>query len=145
MVQCPHCQSRIVIKSDGTCPHCQQTIDVSKCGPVLQENRNDPATNESEHTTVNSVSESHPNTRIVPEGARLCPICGAIMIAEYNRGIRIDECRDHGVWLDKGELQEIVAQAKGITRKALLAAAEKDIRRAKHDGITWGWLSLLWD
>ena len=39
-----------------------------------------------------------------------CPVCGALMVRRNFRKISsvlIDVCRDHGVWLDAGELDQI--------------------------------------
>jgi hypothetical protein len=36
-----------------------------------------------------------------------CPICNKFMMKEDVEGIIIDRCKEHGVWLDKGELKEL--------------------------------------
>lgn len=50
---------------------------------------------------------------------RQCPVCGKRMIpvdipVSGDKTIEIDKCpRNHGLWFDKGELQEIISSAKG--------------------------------
>lgn len=58
--------------------------------------------------------------------SRTCPMCGADMrLTEYaGSGIPIDECLDHGVWLDDGELERIEAYAEGVRRLARPSVAE---------------------
>lgn len=36
-----------------------------------------------------------------------CPICGADMKHNHIHGIEVDECPEHGIWLDKSELLSI--------------------------------------
>jgi Zn-finger nucleic acid-binding protein len=52
--------------------------------------------------------------------SRACPVCATGMrLTEYaGSGIPIDECVDHGVWLDDGELERIEAYAEGVRRLA---------------------------
>ncbi len=49
------------------------------------------------------------------ETARKCPMCGKVMkkaLYTGNRRIRIDRCPESdGIWLDKGELREILEEA----------------------------------
>lgn len=59
---------------------------------------------------------------------RPCPVCQEpLRLTEYAAsGIAIDECVEHGVWLDDGELEQIEAYAEGvrrITRGGALAEA----------------------
>lgn len=86
---------------------------------------------------------AHGNESIVPEGQRPCPICGKIMMGESNRGVRVDVCEEHGIWLDSGELPKIIAAIRGkqmrTTRKQIHSAR----RQGKIDGALWGWWSLL--
>ena len=37
-----------------------------------------------------------------------CPICKKNMKEEKRDGVTIDICPEHGVWLDKGELHELI-------------------------------------
>ena len=51
--------------------------------------------------------------RVVRELARSrCPKCGVRLTERPVHGVVIDECRDcHGIWLDPGELERLIAQA----------------------------------
>lgn len=40
-------------------------------------------------------------------GYKKCPICGIEMIEVEIKGVMIDKCNEHGIWLDKGELQKL--------------------------------------
>ncbi len=88
---------------------------------------------------------SHPNSELIAEGRRPCPICGSMMAAEEHDNISIDLCAKHGVWLDLGELEKIVSKAKGISRRKGLRAARDAKVRGRYEGVVFGWLSLLWD
>ncbi|MCB0878299.1 MAG: zf-TFIIB domain-containing protein [Thermoleophilia bacterium] len=60
---------------------------------------------------------------------RRCPICGAAMrLTEYaTSGIVIDECSEHGVWLDAGELEQVEAYAEGVRRELHSGAGNKPL------------------
>lgn len=61
-------------------------------------------------------------------GPRSCPVCRrAMKLTEYaNSGIPIDECNEHGVWLDAGELERIEAYAEGMRDRSRLSAGKVD-------------------
>jgi Zn-finger nucleic acid-binding protein len=45
------------------------------------------------------------------EGARRCPVCGALMArTEFGRGLGlvVDVCGEHGTWFDAGELRQVM-------------------------------------
>lgn len=52
------------------------------------------------------------NAELVPEGERLCPICGEKMQTSLEFGVRIDLCPPHGMWLDQLELGAILEAYK---------------------------------
>ena len=44
-----------------------------------------------------------------------CPKCGAVLVAIHYRGVEVDKCsRCQGVWLDCGELDQVMAQEQGF-------------------------------
>jgi uncharacterized protein len=44
-----------------------------------------------------------------------CPKCGAALVAVHYRGVEVDKCaRCQGVWLDCGELDQVVAEGEGF-------------------------------
>ncbi|MAG58606.1 MAG: hypothetical protein CMJ83_20140 [Planctomycetes bacterium] len=84
--------------------------------------------------------DEHPNARLVPEGERKCPICGNQMIRDVEMKVAMDICPDHGLWLDRDELPEIIrfielgalqARSRGATR--LRRKYEEALQRAR-----WG-------
>ena len=81
----------------------------------------------------------------IAEGDRACPVCGGRMHVERKKNVSIDVCPEHGIWLDKGELEGIIRAVNARARSSRRSA----VRRAKHDGKVqgafWGWWSLLGD
>ncbi|MBI2972127.1 MAG: zf-TFIIB domain-containing protein [Candidatus Aenigmarchaeota archaeon] len=41
-----------------------------------------------------------------------CPVCNKRMEAREIRGIMTDVCNEHGIWLDRGELEKIMEKIK---------------------------------
>ena len=77
---------------------------------------------------------------------RTCPVCGQPMLKQRMvGGVIIDACKQHGLWLDKGELAAIVCRARGFNQFEF----RNRIRRAKFagraDGLLFGWFSFLFD
>ena len=73
-----------------------------------------------------------------PEANIRCPSCNRVMLKKnFARisGIRVDQCFDHGYWLDGGELKEVIefVQEGGIgeARKRVKASARAHRRRAR--------------
>ena len=53
--------------------------------------------------------------RILAVARGRCPKCGAELVPVPYRGIELDKCsRCQGVWLDFGELDQVVADDKGF-------------------------------
>lgn len=77
----------------------------------------------------------HPNAAIVPEGARACPICGAKMTTARRGDDAIDVCEDHGIWLDRFELERM------FLRRA--RAAGRRVARAKRQPLVGFWWGLM--
>ena len=86
-------------------------------------------------------NESRSNDRLVREGNRPCPICGSIMALESRFNVIVDVCREHGIWLDKGELPRITERIECHQR----VEVRKARRDGKVSGALWGWWSLLGD
>jgi Zn-finger nucleic acid-binding protein len=92
--------------------------------------------------TSAEIDERRPGT--VP-----CPICGLAMHVERKEKVEVDVCAQHGIWLDKGRIEEIT---KAIERRSRVFAGARErfaVARAKQDGrvqgATFGWLSFLFD
>lgn len=43
-----------------------------------------------------------------------CPVCKQRMKMEKIEGAWVDICAEHGVWLDKGEIEHVIESAKEI-------------------------------
>jgi Zn-finger nucleic acid-binding protein len=68
-----------------------------------------------------------------------CPTCGKGMKTHTVYDVQTDVCQEHGMWLDKGELQKIIDGAQPVT-----AVDRGDERQSgRYEGIFLGWLSLL--
>ena len=51
--------------------------------------------------------------RVLAAARDRCPKCGAPLVAVHYRGVELDKCsRCQGVWLDCGELEQVVAEEK---------------------------------
>ncbi|MEO6866666.1 MAG: zf-TFIIB domain-containing protein [Gaiellales bacterium] len=86
------------------------------------------ARGESEEQATLQAARSDAGHAVVAEtgrASRPCPVCSAPMrLTEYAAsGIAIDECGEHGTWLDPSELEQIEAYAEGIRRQTKLGAA----------------------
>ena len=81
----------------------------------------------------------------VREGSRPCPVCGTTMKVGVKKGITVEVCEAHGIWLDRGELDQITMK---LTRK-LSRHAGKRARGARREGAIrgalFGWWALLGD
>ena len=62
------------------------------------------------------------NEEGVPRGEKLCPVCRAPMRVEAGRGVSVDVCPDHGVWID----QEKLASFCSYVREGEVAEASKE-------------------
>ena len=63
-----------------------------------------------------------------------CPVCDHVdLLMTERRGVEIDYCPScRGVWLDRGELDEIVSRAAGQPTAAQQPAAQADHHDARH-------------
>ncbi len=62
-----------------------------------------------------SRSTEEERLRILTVARGRCPKCGAELVPVPYRGIELDKCsRCQGVWLDFGELDQVVAEDKGF-------------------------------
>ena len=44
---------------------------------------------------------------------RRCAVCGEPMRREFYDWLQLDECAEHGIWFDDGELHELLDYARG--------------------------------
>lgn len=81
------------------------------------------------------------NATLVAEGARRCPICQAPMQTERRNDETIDACDEHGIWLDRHELERMfLRRMRRAGVRIRRVRAEAHGRGALH-GMFWG--SLL--
>ena len=85
------------------------------------------------------------NEELVQTGKRKCPICSEQMHVEVQHGVRIDACEQHGIWLDRGELSNIVSRIRSGQRINRQAAVRKAKRDGKISGAYFGVWSLMFD
>ena len=69
---------------------------------------------------------------------RKCPVCSCMMIRRnFGRrsGVVMDVCRDHGTWLDGGELAQIIkwSTAGGQHSKCVLTERENKLKKAVEE------------
>lgn len=74
-----------------------------------------------------------------------CPVCETAMHEEESQGVATDVCPEHGIWLDLGEMDRILARLRGRERRAASEAVREASRDGKISGIMFGGLSLLFD
>ena len=103
-----------------------------------------------------------PKPRIFPAAVRhrRCPVCGSLM-NRFNfmhaSGVIIDQCKSHGVWFDRDELQRVIdfVQAGGMDfarqhdweeqRAAAIAEANAQSIAAEDDQSLGGILRMIGD
>src|SRR5262245_31620762 len=78
-------------------------------------------------------------------GTRSCPVCGNLMLIEELFEIKTDVCREHGIWLDTGELPGIIDRVRAGTRQAGAKAIREARTRGMLSGIFFGAFSFLFD
>jgi len=80
-----------------------------------------------------------------PVDQRACPVCSVPLVQTMVKGVAVDVCENHGIWLDNGELEIILAKQ----RRTMSTSKRNAINRARKDGkvsgALFGWLSLLVD
>jgi Zn-finger nucleic acid-binding protein len=89
--------------------------------------------------------EDAPIGEAAERAARKCCVCGEAMSSERRRGVLVDVCKEHGLWLDKGELEKILLSFGGDMRRASRRRSRRIREEAKVEGALLGWWSLLLD
>jgi len=126
MRYCPHCggeHRKAAADGPPTCPRCQCSLVASdyrgseidlcpECGGLWMDTQ-EFAYHTSERDTFadDTIPRQCPRPPAQPkDGYVKCARCHAVMVRKNFRrisGVLIDICRDHGVWLDAGELEQI--------------------------------------
>lgn len=68
------------------------------------------------------------------EPTRACPVCAQPMQSESRDNVTVDFCDDHGIWLDKGELETLLDRRDGAWEDRVKAVSDKAFRDR------WKWL-----
>lgn len=72
-----------------------------------------------------------------------CPVCAKVMRVSRRHGVAIDVCERHGVWLDRGELERLLARrlspAASSGLRVRLRRARTELRRTR----ALAWVALL--
>jgi Zn-finger nucleic acid-binding protein len=67
----------------------------------------------------------------------LCPRCGVLLNELTKVGVVVDVCdRCRGMWMDRGELEKIVAELRSLEREEAVSrgrAYHEDARRHRED------------
>ena len=123
-MDCPRCEGKLVArKYEGieidTCNTCEgDWLDLEELLHIV-ENEEEPISREIAIKTLSQAFAGIPSEE--HDVDELCPHCKTKMKPvnyTYSSGIIIDQCRDHGVWLDKGELEKAQAHAEEWKKKA---------------------------
>jgi len=67
-----------------------------------------------DHQLLSTLTET-PRAESAPVRYRPCPSCGELMNRSLHgkrSGVVVDRCRDHGLWLDAGELRQLLEWAR---------------------------------
>ncbi len=132
--QCPHCQVKMRRRGVGDhkpleCPMC--------CGLFIEVHVLEKMIRDQEERIGDVASASRQPERASisagPVAYVKCPICGTVMNRlNYGRisGVIVDYCRDHGYWLDAGELEKI---AKWVATGGLAKKYARDVEDAKAE------------
>jgi Zn-finger nucleic acid-binding protein len=149
MRNCPFCgavRKREVANSTPMCPRCgcetknhrYRSSDIDICpechGIWLDYGDFKKLTSERDTYADESIEFEYVRKPLpASEGYLPCPRCEALMNREnFKRisGVLIDICRDHGVWMDAGELEEIRCF---VANGGLDKSQDKEIMRNKEE------------
>ena len=75
-----------------------------------------------------------------------CPVCDSEMKRDWEKNIEVDVCLEHGLWLDKGELERIIARTSSSSSSNVYErerVESQKIDQARWEGIVFGIWSLF--
>ena len=132
-MNCPRCSAALRTEFyEGVevdrCAGCQGIwLDNQELKPILD--RREVIFSEAEIAAVQGVNEQVSREDRSNTDGPPCPVCGALMneyTYMYDSGIVLDQCTEHGVWFDAGELEKVqIVYEEGRRR------LEQDIKRYK--------------
>ena len=169
---CPKCGAEAVrtVVADETprsCPRCREALaalqlgavrasECAECGglwlapAVLQALCDD----REQHNAIVAALAAHAARRTTPADVVTyipCPVCPRLMNRTnfaHVSGVIVDVCRDHGVWLDRGELERIIqfVEAGGMAkeREHEMERMSDEARhlKAEREALTQGYLHV---
>ena len=64
-----------------------------------------------------------------------CPVCKDVtLLMSEKKGVEIDYCPEcRGIWLDRGELEKIIAQEEKKENKEVTKSSEKSNKKEKKE------------
>ncbi len=64
-----------------------------------------------------------------------CPVCKDVtLLMSEKKGVEIDYCPEcRGIWLDRGELEKIIAQEDQKEKKEVTKSSEKSNKKEKKE------------
>ena len=77
-------------------------------------------------------------------GSLPCPVCGAAMHVERKEKVEIDVCAEHGIWLNKDEMDEITRAVRQRARDLSESVQRVTNRKARQDGKVLGSVFGFW-
>ena len=158
-------RAAVADETPRSCPRCREPLDAlqlgavrasecAECGglwlapEVLQALCND----RERHNAIIAALAAHVARRTAPADVIRyipCPVCARLMNRTnfaHVSGVIVDVCRDHGVWLDRGELQQVIqfVEAGGMAkeREHEMERMSDEARhlRAEQEALTQGYL-----
>ena len=78
------------------------------------------------------------------EGKLPCPVCGVAMRVERKEKVEIDVCAEHGIWLNKDEMEEITRSVRQRSRELGQSLQRVAVKKSKQDGKLMGSLFGFW-
>lgn len=107
---CPICKIALV---DAECPRCHGNwLTIEKLDAMLS-----GAAKTGTALTVDAIEPTELPPNLAAKHKRDCPVCATLMASGTLLGVLVDRCRDHGVWVDPGEMSRIVLAARRHDRR----------------------------
>ncbi|MFQ6537752.1 MULTISPECIES: zf-TFIIB domain-containing protein [Aphanothece] len=147
-LQCPDCGTSLEVLqlgpagtiSLGRCPDCMGLFLPLGSLELLLDQAVGRVWNV-DHSLLQTLADS-PRRSAAPVRYRPCPRCGELMnrrLQGQRSGVVVDQCRDHGLWLDAGELRQLLewARAGGVLLDQERQAQQTRERQVDAPA-TWG-------
>lgn len=74
-----------------------------------------------------------------------CPICAEPLRRVHRLGFHIDQCKDHGIWIETDLIDDFLRHARRPSMRRSRRARKADRRRGVVHGALFGWAALLFD